>query len=211
MISIDAALNIVDETCGEDCSVFIQKWGLWCKDHHRTQLALIDVTDPNKYFTETLDAKSRNMVRKCERQGFTFESFNYNSYLNQIYKINTSREIRQGKPMSESYKTPPRPISRRERLCNIHQHIWIGGFKENELLAYCSLIVLNEIAIINTILGHDKALTYGIMNGLIQSLVWTSYRTGAKYLNYLDLINCTDSMHKFKTSVGFEPHVVHFV
>jgi hypothetical protein len=209
-ILIDIGKAIDPIQCGNDCKAFVDRWDYWCADHHRNRLALIDVRKPNEYFHKVLDAKSRNMIRKCTKTGYTFRPFTYNNYLDAMYQINTSKEIRQGKPMSEKYRVRPEPIVKDYELCEMHKHIWWGGFKDQELLAYCNLVVLKDIAIINTILGHDKALTYGIMNGLINRLVWVSKTTGVKYLNYLDLENCSKSMRRFKESVGFESYRVEF-
>jgi hypothetical protein len=187
-----------------DCEAFLTKWGDWCRIHESAPLALLPVT--SDYVENTLDRKSRAMIRKA-RQYYYYQVFNYNYHIEEIYRINTSIDRRQGKAMTAAYLTRPKAIARLDKLCGTkHRYVFIGGFDaEGKLKAYCALAIVGEIAILNTIIGHYDELTYGIMNGLIDYLVSYCYSTtGCRYLNYLDMINCTTGLRNFKSSVGFQ-------
>jgi hypothetical protein len=185
-----------------DCKGYLEKWGTWCFDHEQAPLAIVSLWYD---YRPKLDRKSRQMITKA-RKHFFYQVFNYNYHLDEIYQINTSTPSRQGKPMSPAYLTRPTAMSRPYDLCNDnHRYVFIGGFDENSTLkAYCALAVVGEIGILNTIIGHCDSLSYGVMNGLIDYIVsYLKTTTGAKYLNYLDLINCGPGLKAFKESVGF--------
>lgn len=192
-----------------DCAPFIDKWDEWAYPRQGEILAMLPLE--GDYMDKTLDAKSRNMVRKANKY-YYYTTFNYNSRLNEIYEINTSTPHRQGKPMTVAYTSRPQPSSQWD-LCNsIHRYTFIGGFNEDGVLrAYCALAILGDIAIINQILGHVDHLPNGIMNGLMAYMVaYLQRSTKCTYINYLDLTSCSVGLAKFKLSVGFEPLVVTF-
>src|SRR5262249_8685294 len=68
---------------------------------------------------------------------------------------------------------------------------------------------LNDIGVINTILGHGSYLSGGIMNGLVGSIVkeCVEHRS-VKYINYLTLYGGTPQLIGFKRRVGFQSYAV---
>lgn len=203
-------LDIVGDTtkCGTDCPDYIAKWSAWCAQYERKRLALIWADD---HYYNGLDRGSRYMIRKVIDRGYVFHEFNYNDHLQDIYEINTSKAERQGKKMTESYLTYPMAISRELERCETHRYLRIGGFRGGKMYAYCAVAVLNELAILNTIIGHADALTDGIMNGLINHLAeMCASMPNVKYLNYLTMESSGDSLQAFKRSVGFESYQVSF-
>jgi len=194
--------------CGPDCGPFLAKWSAWCNKFDGERLALIKIK--NDYF-KNLDRKSRQMITKAQRRGYTYREFNYNDYLQDMYEINTSKAERQNKPMTESYLEYPTPIGPELQRCDTHKYFRVGGFKESKMYAYCAIAFVNELAILNTIIGHADALTDGVMNGLIDYLVMICENEGIRYLNYLTIENSGESLQAFKRSVGFESYEVRFV
>ncbi len=153
------------------------------------------------------------MITKAQRRGYTYGGFNYNdpNILQDIYEINTSKKERQNKPMSESYLEYPTPIGRELQRCDTHKYLRVGGFKYSKMYAYCAIAFVNELAILNTIIGHADALTDGVMNGLIDYLVMICESERIRYLNYLTIESSGESLQAFKHSVGFESYEVRFV
>lgn len=195
--------------CGSDCGPFLAKWSAWCNKFDGERLALIKID--RDYFNH-LNRKSRQMITKSQRRGYTYRRFNYNDYLQDIYEINTSKEERQNKPMAEGYLEYPTPISSEFHRCDTHKYLRVGGFKDSKMYAYCAVAFVNELAILNTIIGHADALTDGVMNGLIDYLVRICDDGGrVKYLNYLTMESSGESLQAFKRSVGFESYEVRFV
>lgn len=197
------------DNCGPGCDAFIAKWSAWTKVYEGQEMAILKI-DP--FYYDNLESDTRYMIRKASKRGYTFGYFDYNSFLYDIYQINTSKEVRQGKVMSQSYLEYPTAIGVDQSRCDLHRYVRIGGFKDSRLLAYCAVAVLNEAAILNTIIGHADALTDGVMNGLINSVVdkFVYNSTAVKYLNYLTMRSATKDLEAFKRRAGFQPYEVFF-
>lgn len=199
----------LNDTCGvTPCGLFIDKWAEWAANKGTHEMAMLEVTDPNHYFA-SLTAKSRNMIRKVNRIGIKYCQFIWDDHLDDVHDINVSMPVRSGGPMLGSYLNPPHRSSS-VKPCVYHHTAYIGGFLDQTLKAYCVLAVVNELAVINQILGHKDALSYGVMNGLIEALNRHCYGTSVKYINYLSLGSSPDGLRRFKESVGFKPQQVVF-
>jgi hypothetical protein len=227
--------------CGIKCPRMIQSWGKWtvsafsdvlsAHDFRRQlppeaeigkdldsyavpALPLAMIAVPKRYedYLAAIGPKSRNMLRKVERKGYTFRQFEYNDHLEDIYEINISKEMRSGQPMSQRYRERPQPTSDSNVwYCAQHQHIWYGCFLENRLVAYCCMHYINDLGVINMILGHGAHLSDGIMNRLIASMVRDCIETRTvKYINYLTLQSGTPGLIGFKRRVGFRPYAAFF-
>jgi hypothetical protein len=226
--------------CGPKCeSEFIKPWGNWivsnfsgtlssyeflsdiltahkvCDECERyavpaVPMALIAIPKTYDEYLAAIGPKSRNMLRKAERGGYIFRHFDYNAHLQDIYEINTSKESRGGRAMTEAYREYPQPSADGNvGCCQQHRRIYYGCFLQNKLVAYCMLIYLNDIGVINTILGHGAYLSGGIMNGLVGSIVkeCVEHRS-VKYINYLTLYGGTPQLIGFKRRVGFQSYAV---
>lgn len=208
------SLNLRSDCGDERCEYFLDRWSSWCLDREGKELALLAIVPVSTYSRDVLDAKSRNMVVKAGRY-FTYRVFDYNEELNPIHAINTSKAYRQGKPMTAAYREYPKPILQPWNLCILrHDFVDFGGYDEGGTLrAYIRMAVVGEIAIINQIMGHAEYLGRGVMNGLIYCLlqhIGREYPT-VRFVNYLDLISCSEGLSRFKRSVGFETYTTHFV
>lgn len=179
----------------------------WCGWFDRTfksdPPALLPVVSGPEYFA-AVGAKSRNMLRKCGRAGYTFGEIDRNEHLDRIGQINRSKPVRSGGPMRTSYLEPPIPGSPPVQLCDRHGQAWVGMFVGERLDAYCHLVVVNELAIVNTILAHAEAMPDGVSNGLIAMIVSQLHRNvpHCRFLNYTTMTG-PDGLVRFKRSVGF--------
>ena len=166
-------------------------------------LAILDLAGGHEQYWERIGPKGRNMVRKAEKQGYSFALFNWNDHLDDIFEINTSMEQRGGKPMTEWYRSRP-STSSSEINCREQQYRYYGAFKD-QLYAYLVLVVCGHFGIINMILGHGEHLRAGIMNGLFNFVVRDLASSGqVRYVNYLTLRGGRQSLESFKHHVGFE-------
>lgn len=195
-----------------ECGEFLDKWGKWCLNHEPHPLALMSIS--KRYKTDFIDGKSRNMINKAKRN-YQYTAFNYNDYLDDIFDINTSTPMRQGKVMTPAYLSHPKPIEVPYELCvTTHDYVWLGGFTPTGTLrVYCALAIVGEIGIYNTIIGHAQDKSNGAVNGLIDYTVeyLRYYNPKVKVLNYLDMQNCGIGLHNFKKSVGFSSIKASFV
>lgn len=197
------ALDLVGDTCIGDptCGAFLEKWGAWADKHSNSRMALLWI---NKDYVALLDPKSRNMLRKSQRAGYTYAPFTWNERLDEIHDINLSKPVRSGGPMTDNYRKRPTPSQTTTGGCPLHRTVYMGAFRAGRLKAYCVLAVVNELAVVNQILGHADALPDGVMNGLVKALHDFCLDTSVTHINYLSLESSPEGLARFKRSVGFE-------
>lgn len=186
---------------GHCCSEFIETWWEWSLRFDHRSVALLPILSEDEYM-ERIGSKSRNMVRKSAKAGFEYFQFDYNDELDGIYQINRSKPIRQGKAMAGSYQERPEPQADKSS-CPVHSYDWIGGFRDGQIWAYCNLVRINELAVVNRILGHKDALKDGVMNGLLLHLVLHCHGTPVTHINYLTIQDSPPGLQRFKLNVGF--------
>lgn len=182
--------------CGPDCEEFLAKWAPWWKHKSRHPVALLATGE----YMGRVSAKTRNMVRKAESL-YEYREFSYNDQLEGIFAVNTSKPVRSGGPMTEGYSMPLRPVSVAQ-TCERHRSAWYGGFAaDGTLVAYCNLVILNDLGVINTILASISAA----MNGLIAYL---ATQAPVKWIHYLTIRSSPPSLAAFKLRAGFEEMLV---
>ena len=107
-------------------------------------LAMLRIPSSHEEYLKAVGAKTRNMVRKAEKQGYTFREFDWNEHMSDIFVINNSKEVRSAGPMHGWYikSVQPRYHSEEElRYWKYH-----GLFKEDQLCAYLNLIICGNFA-----------------------------------------------------------------
>src|SRR5690606_13721151 len=82
----------------------------------------------------------RRRVRRAQRLGYEFATFDQRDHRAAMYEINTSKDERQGRPMTEAYTVWPeekRPF--RNQDCPRHRNEYVGVFQNGTLYAYALL------------------------------------------------------------------------
>lgn len=223
-----APLNVLnlqppDDACRARCHIAYEKWTGWfptafrCTETEvngkrytapKVPLAIINAKQSDEAYRKLIGDKSRNMLRKAEKNGYTVRRFDSSRYLKDITAIRMSKPVRSGKPVPESFQEPAKAFdSANLNFCDRHKILAVGVFSEESdtLVAYAALHNCGDMSIINTILGHGDHLKFGIMN----LLVYGAYREirdhfpSVKYINYLTLHSSTRELDRFKRSVGF--------
>lgn len=167
-------------------------------------LAILTLDDGYEAYFANLGPKGRNMVRKTEKLGYSFERFDWNERLEDIFAINTSMDERGGVSMSASYRAKPSPVSIAQ-YCEQRGRLCYGAFKDGTMVGYIVLVTFRHFAAINTILGHGEHLKAGIMNGLVDFMVRDLCTQGrVRFVNYLTLTGGRETLDGFKRRVGFE-------
>ncbi len=168
-------------------------------------LALVSLPSSHDDYLAQVGPKTRNMLRKSEREGYDFREFEWNDYLEDIYEINTSKEIRQAEPMRGWYREPvqPRHLSAEES----QYRKYYGAFKDGKLYAYLHIVLCGDFAFFRHFLGHAEHLKYGIMNGLISHAVREySNNPQIRWLKYGSFQK--SSLGSFRKHAGFQGYAV---
>jgi hypothetical protein len=170
-------------------------------------MALLPVPDSAEAYLAAIGAKSRNMLRKLEREGYRTGPLDYNTHLEDLHAVNTSKPVRSGGPMTAAYLEPLKPIGANVDACPRHRSVYVAAFRGERALGYARLVLVNELAVIDQILGHADALPHGVMNGLVRELLDVALASGCvRAINYLTLRSSTAGLDRFKRSVGFVAH-----
>jgi hypothetical protein len=162
-------------------------------------VALLAVPSSPSQYLNTVGPKTRNMISKARRRSYYHAPFVWNERLADIHEVNTSKPVRQGKPMSRAYKAFP------QQSAEAAYAVRTGVFLEDTLVAYAKCVRMHQLSIIVTIIGHADHLTHGVMNMLVYGIVSQSIGTDVTHINYLTLPP-NSSLSSFKRRVGFRPY-----
>ena len=145
------------------------------------------------------------MNKKAEKNGIDCKIIEWNNYLEDIYKINTSSQVRQGREMDKVYLEYPKKVTNED--IEDFKIRYIGAFKDNILVGYIELYIYGNFAMTNRILGHRDYLKYGVMNLMIKKCVEYGIDNKMEYINYLSMLNKrNNSLSAFKYRVGFREY-----
>lgn len=166
-------------------------------------LALLSIPSSHEEYLERIGYAGRRKIKKAEREGYEFKEFEWNDHLDEIYAINTSKDVRQSEFMRGWYRDPvqPRYHSREEQ----QYRKYYGAFKDGKLYAYLHAVLCGDFAFFRHILGHAQHLPYGVMYGLVS---WTvgEYvgNPQIRWLKYGGLPKKSSTMYQFRKTAGFQ-------
>jgi len=203
-------------------SCYLEIYKYFTKSHNRYKIfknktlgvGLIDINNFINFedYNNSINGKNSAAyyMRKANKRGYRFIEINKNDFVEEIYRINTSVEIRQGQKMSKQYL---------EKIISYDKVPCFKYFgvvdKNNKLFAYCDIAFLGDFISINRLLGHKKYLNEGIMYLMIielNKLIFEKYKQiGYKYIMYDTFFGASDGLKKFKEKLGFKPYKVKWI
>lgn len=131
----------------------------------RQPLALIRLPATHDEYLKLVGDKTRNMIRKADRYGYEIKEFVWNDYLQDIFEINTSKEIRSSGAMHGWYTKPVQ--ERNHGIWEQNYRKYYGAFKDGKLRAYLNLVLCGDHAFFKHFIGNADHLNKGVMNSLI--------------------------------------------
>ena len=148
--------------------------------------------------------------RKAIKREYKFMEIDRNNYIDDIYEINTSSKIRQGKKMSSSY------LQKQKQYKNETNYRYFGVVdKDGKLRSYCNIGFYGEFALVVTLLGHKKYLNDGIMYLMmieVNKIMFNEYRQkGYKYIMYDTFFGASEGLKKFKEKLGYKAYKVKWI
>ncbi len=171
-------------------------------------LAALRITSYHDWWTQQIDCKTRNMVRKAERKGVVVQekSFDYD-LVQGIWRIYNESPIRQGKHFPHYGKDAQTVY--REEATHLDCSIFIGAYLEDTLIGFMKLVVdetQTQAGVMNLaslLECKDKAPA----NALIAQAVRLCAERNISYLTYSSFSygqKQRDSLSDFKRNNGFE-------
>ncbi|RLC65108.1 MAG: hypothetical protein DRI01_01925 [Chloroflexi bacterium] len=198
-----------EDYCG-DRILFWEKWLV--KTRAPVAMLLVkEYEDVDDYFKRGYNQTARNRLRHARKAGYrcrVMTAEERNDRLDELYEINTSKEIRQGRPMRENYRRYPEKAKEPEFHCKLHFDKLYGCFtKEDKWVGYISGNFCGELAAVAQILGHGDYMKDDFMY-----LLWYYFIEdimdnipNVKYVIYSQWLDGTDGLRYWKRSVGLKP------
>lgn len=151
---------------------------------------------------ETEHRTARKRAWRAERLGYRFAEIDLSQFNEDIFRINTSLDERQGRPMSEGYLRPVRRRPLPDYPCDRHRIRSFGVLKGERLYAYLALYRVGDLALVSMILGHGAHLRDDIMYLLAAGMIDAEAGAGGWfYYNRHD--SGTDGLVYYKERIGF--------
>jgi hypothetical protein len=146
-------------------------------------------------------------ARKCEKLGYFFAPFHPNDEIEAIYSINSSVRSRQGRVMDSSY------LTKVEEWPSNAVNIWYGVFsKEGALVAYIWSLDLEQLTLVNRILGHGDHLNSHVMYLMATCFIREKLKNRVlKFAMYDTFGRKKNGLVLFKKRIGFKPFTVNFM
>ncbi len=171
-------------------------------------LAVLPISTFEKWWTEQVDAKTRNMVRKAEKKGVVLREVRFSDELVRgIWEIYNETPVRQGRPFQHYGKALQ--TVHREEATYLDSSVFIGAFLGEKLIGFIKMvsdkagIQTGLMNIVSLIQERDKAPT----NALLAQAVRECALKGIPYLVYSNFSygkRQRDSLSDFKKNNGFQ-------
>jgi hypothetical protein len=169
-------------------------------------------------------------VSRAKKLGYFAERFNRRNFVADIHAVNTSAQLRGGKPMRPNFQRSVDELGGHaasllalpQPACPVHNQVWWGvflrepGHRQGELVVdqrlvgYIRLARYGDHAWYAIILGHEAHLEFGIMYLLHYAIVehyLAGDRAGLRYLCYsgMNSRGAEGTLYKWKKRCLFEP------
>jgi len=153
-------------------------------------------------------------LRKAEKEEFVCKPFNLLANIENMIEINTSKPIRQGRPMDSFYSSEDKYRKFYKKFkeqspdaCPFHYDVLFGCFSGDKVVGYIRLRRMGNFVQYAQLLGHGDYLKDGIMYLLhFHVMKWIFENTDAKYLWYSWWNRGKGGVIMWKRKVGFEPY-----
>lgn len=166
--------------------------------------ALVDLTRFGTRDEYMQEFKGRNstggLAKKARAKGYTVVEIDRNDYIDDIYEINTSVDVRQGRPMDASYREKTTSY-RSEANYKYYGVLNATG----KLVAYGEVGFFGNFAAFNRVIGIRN--NDGIMHLMVSEIICQLIEAGGyQYLMYDTYFGASPGLKTFKKMLGFQPY-----
>ncbi len=148
---------------------------------------------------------------RCKKLGYYTDYYIKNNYLKDMYEINTSSSVRQGKSMRKHYLEEVPKENVKDAVS------YFGVFtSDKKLVGYIRLVKTPKLYVISQLLGHAEYQNDNIMYLIIHDLVIdliekNKDREDDIYLMYDTYFGGSDGIKLYKRRHAFKPYKVKWV
>lgn len=144
---------------------------------------------------------ARKRADRARRLGYVFRQIRRRDYERDVFEINTSKDERQGRPMSTAYREPM-TFGADVLICSEHHVYPYGVLFEEKLVAYLWLYRCGDLAMVSSILGHAAHLDSDVMYLLVEGMLEAQIGVGQGQVFYNLHGSGTDGLRYFKERIG---------
>ncbi|MES2150739.1 MAG: hypothetical protein V4508_13225 [Pseudomonadota bacterium] len=143
-------------------------------------------------------------AKRARARGYVFAEIERNDHVEAIHAINTSVEMRQGRPMDQNYQEKCLHF---DRLDNFRYYGILNP--QGLLVAYANLGNYGNFAAFSQLIGLRN--NDGIMHLLVIEIVSRLIEDGAvQFLMYDTFFGAQPGLQAFKRMLGFQPYRAHY-
>jgi hypothetical protein len=170
--------------------------------------ALIDLAryPATTAYLDTIQGKNRGAwhAKRARTRGYACTEIERNDYIDDIHAINTSLDMRQGRPMDQKYLDK---ITHYERLPHFDHYGVLNG--EGRLVAYANVGRYGNFSAFSQLMGVRN--NDGIMHLLVVDIITRLIeRQRVRYVMYDTFFGAQSGLQNFKRILGFEPYRVKY-
>ena len=159
---------------------------------------------------------ARKRADRARHRGYWVREFERAEWADHIHAINTSTNVRQGRPMTNGYRTHSDYPRLPEYPCPRHAIRTTGVFGADDdteaLFGYLVMIRAGELALVSQILGHADRLQDEIMYLLFEHALQREIDADPGCLVVYNRHDSgTDGLRFFKERLGFQPMPVEWL
>jgi hypothetical protein len=157
-------------------------------------------------YLDAIQGKNRGAwhARRARTRGYLCTEIDRNHYIDDIHAINTSLDVRQGRPMDQKYLDK---VTHYERLPHFDHYGVLNG--EGRLVAYANIGRYGNFSAFSQLIGVRN--NDGIMHLLIVDIVARLIeRQNVRYVMYDTFFGAQSGLQNFKRILGFEPYRVKY-
>ena len=158
-------------------------------------------------YMKSIEASGRRNIKKAARLGYTVERINFNDHLDDISKVRSSTDVRQGEMPDEIKSGIVHRIDNPESNDPHHDYPYFAVLQEGKLWAYAGCMVAGEVCMIQHILGHAERLRDSVVPLLVCGIVEyaAEHFPAVKYVTYGTYFGASESMQRFKKKFALTP------
>lgn len=166
--------------------------------------ALIDLraNENRDAYLEQIKGKNRGAyhAKRARSRGYVLSEIERNNYIDDIHAINTSVDIRQGRPMEQHY------LQKVSHFENVPYFKYFGVFDtKGKLMAYANLGIYGDFCAFSHVIGHRN--NDGIMHLMVVDIICGLIEeAGLNYVMYDTFFGAQPGLRQFKLALGFKPY-----
>lgn len=172
--------------------------------HKTLGAALIDLRrfDDTGAYVEHIQGKNRGAyhAKRARTRGYVCREIDRNDYVDDIHAINTSLEVRQGRPMDAKYLAK---VAHYNRLGHYGYYGILDG--DRRLVAYANIGRFGNFSAFSQMLGlrSNDGFMHLLMVDIVSNLI---KQQRVDYVMYDTFFGAQPGLQQFKRSLGFMPY-----